>query len=41
MTSFRFNGFTISILPDKVIATQAGVQFEFRSVEEAMDALSQ
>jgi hypothetical protein len=38
---FRFNGFTITILSDKVIATQAGVQFVFKTVEEAMAALSQ
>lgn len=41
MGSFRFNGFTITILKDKVIATQGSVRFEFNDVEEAMVALSQ
>lgn len=36
---FRFNGFTITILSDKVIATQAGVVFEFKTIEDAMEAL--
>lgn len=38
---FRFNGFTITILSDKVIATQAGIQFVFKTVEDACEALSQ
>jgi hypothetical protein len=38
---FRFNGFTITILPNKVIATQAGVQIVFKTVEQAIEALAQ
>lgn len=41
MGSFRFNGFTITILKDKVIATQGQVVFEFGDVESAMEVLSQ
>lgn len=36
---FIFNGFRIIILKDKVIASQHGVKFEFKTVEEALDAL--
>ena len=40
MGSFRFNGFTITILKDKVIATQGMVRFEFCDVDSALKALS-
>jgi hypothetical protein len=39
-TSFRFNGFTITVLTDKVIASQAGIKFTFKSIESAMEALA-
>lgn len=39
MGSFRFNGFTITILKDKVIATQGTICFEFRDIDSALEAL--
>lgn len=41
MGSFRFNGFTITIKKDCVVASQGTVSFTFHSLEEAMDTLSQ
>lgn len=41
MGSFRFNGFTITIKKDYIVASQGTVSFTFHSLEEAMDALSQ
>lgn len=41
MGSFRFNGFTITILKDKVVATQGTVSFEFDDVDSALEVLSQ
>ena len=38
---FRYNGFTITILKDKVLVTQGHLQFVFNSVEEALEVLSQ
>jgi hypothetical protein len=37
---FKFNGFTISILANKVIASNQGVSFEFKTVEDAISTLS-
>lgn len=41
MGSFRFNGFTIVILQDKVIATQGVLRFEFKDIDSALEALGQ
>lgn len=38
---FRYNGFTLTILKDKVIATQGQLRFEFKTIEDAMLALGQ
>ena len=39
MGSFRFNGFTIVILQDKVIATQGSLQFVFKDIDAALEVL--
>ena len=36
---FRYNGFTITILKDKVLVTQGQLKFEFNTVEDALAAL--
>ena len=36
---FRYNGFTITILKDKVLATQGQIKFIFETVEAALEAL--
>ncbi len=41
MGSFRFNGFTIVILQDKVIATQGSLQFVFKDIDAALEVLIQ
>jgi hypothetical protein len=37
----RINGFTITIYADKVVATQGNVSFTFKTIEDAMNTLSQ
>lgn len=36
----RYNGFTITILQDHVEVSQANVRFTFKTLEDALDALS-
>lgn len=37
---FYFNGFQIVIKQDKVIATEKNVHLEFKTLDEALEALS-
>jgi hypothetical protein len=39
MTTFRFNGFNITILSDKVIASDANTTFTFKTLEDALETL--
>lgn len=38
---FRYNGFTIYVMDNKVIAVQGNLKFEFESVEKALEILTQ
>lgn len=38
---FRFNGFSITIMKDYVLATQGTIRFTFSTLEEAMATLGQ
>lgn len=39
--TFFFNGFSVTVYADKVVATQKGVTFTFSSVDSMMEAIGE